>query len=144
MLAILYLLCLYYNKCLPLNITVCLLCLNFSMQGFYLSRLGAQTIARFLTCMLVSSLKVARWARCFIRYSRVLRNTRVIVIDTNIGRQKESDWMQLISFVFFLGPIFMTSFLAKALGLNHYVIWHTNTLLHILNENIQAFKTFNT
>lgn len=30
----------------------------------HLRRLGAQTIARFLVCMLVMGLKVARWERC--------------------------------------------------------------------------------
>lgn len=39
----------------------------------HLSRLGAQTIARFLACMLVWALKEAMWTRCFIRNSRVLQ-----------------------------------------------------------------------
>lgn len=39
----------------------------------HLSRLGAQTRARFRVCMLVYVLKVARWAKCFVRYSRVLQ-----------------------------------------------------------------------
>lgn len=38
----------------------------------HLRRLGAQTIARFLVCMLVMELKVARCERCLMRYSRVL------------------------------------------------------------------------
>lgn len=29
-------------------------------------------MARFLVCMLVVELKVARWERCLMRYSRVL------------------------------------------------------------------------
>lgn len=40
----------------------------------HLSRLGAQTRARFRVCMLVYVLKVARWAKCFVRYSRVLQS----------------------------------------------------------------------
>lgn len=43
-----------------------------SVPIFYLSRLGAHTKARFRVCMLVIVLKVARWARCLVRYSRVL------------------------------------------------------------------------
>lgn len=38
----------------------------------HLRRFGAQTMARFLVCMLVVELKVARWERCLMRYSRVL------------------------------------------------------------------------
>lgn len=38
----------------------------------HLRRLGAQTMARFLVCMFVVELKVARWERCRMRYSRVL------------------------------------------------------------------------
>lgn len=41
-----------------------------------LRRLGAQTMARFLVCMLVTLLKVAKRDRCFMRNSKVLqRNT---------------------------------------------------------------------
>lgn len=40
----------------------------------HLSRLGAQTMARFLLCMLVTQLKAARWERCRIRNSRVLKS----------------------------------------------------------------------
>lgn len=38
----------------------------------YLSRLGAQTMARFFVCMLVVLLKVARRERCLMRNSSVL------------------------------------------------------------------------
>jgi hypothetical protein len=41
-------------------------------RGSYLSRFGAHTRARFLACMLVLLLKEAMWARCRIRYSKVL------------------------------------------------------------------------
>lgn len=40
--------------------------------GGYLSRLGAHTRARFRACMLVWLLKEAMWARCRIKYSKVL------------------------------------------------------------------------
>lgn len=43
----------------------------------HLRRLGAQTIARFLVCMLVMGLKVARWERCLMRNSRVLLTERL-------------------------------------------------------------------
>lgn len=42
----------------------------------HLRRLGAQTIAKFLVCMLVMELKVARWERCLMRYSRVLQTKK--------------------------------------------------------------------
>lgn len=38
----------------------------------YLRRFGAHTRARFRACMLVLLLKEAIWARCRIRYSKVL------------------------------------------------------------------------
>lgn len=38
----------------------------------HLRRLGAQTIARFLVCMFVTELKVAKCERCLMRNSRVL------------------------------------------------------------------------
>ena len=58
------------------------LCLNWGLLGAhwgseergggYLRRFGAHTRARFLACMLVLLLKDAMWARCRIRYSKVL------------------------------------------------------------------------
>lgn len=48
----------------------------------HLRRLGAQTIARFLVCMLVMELKVARCERCLMRYSRVLwKKEKIFNID---------------------------------------------------------------
>lgn len=41
----------------------------------HLSRLGAQTMARFLACMLVSDEYEAILTRCRMRNSRVLKNT---------------------------------------------------------------------
>lgn len=41
--------------------------------GSYLRRFGAHTRARFLACMLVLLLNEAMWARCRIRYSKVLK-----------------------------------------------------------------------
>lgn len=37
------------------------------------NRFGAHTKARLRVCMLVWGLKVARWAKCLVRYSRVLK-----------------------------------------------------------------------
>lgn len=71
------------------------------MFSIYLSRFGAQTMARFLMCMLVSSLKVARWARCFMRYSRVLRDRSIIII--NIMNMADSENVTEYS-LFFLNP----------------------------------------
>lgn len=45
------------------------------LKGFrsaYRSRFGAQTSAKFRACMFVWVLNVARWAKCLVRYSRVL------------------------------------------------------------------------
>lgn len=41
--------------------------------GRYLRRFGAHTRARFRACMLVLLLNEAMWARCRIRYSKVLK-----------------------------------------------------------------------
>lgn len=46
-----------------------------------LSKLGAQTMARFLACMLVSDENEAILTRCCIRYSRVLMKRREIFTD---------------------------------------------------------------
>lgn len=40
------------------------------------SRFGAQTRARFRACMLVWVLNVARWAKCLVRNSRVLKTVK--------------------------------------------------------------------
>lgn len=51
----------------------------------HLRRFGAQTMARFLVCMLVVELKVARWARCLMRYSRVLDfDKRLYLVRVNV------------------------------------------------------------
>lgn len=49
----------------------------------HLSRLGAQTIARFLLCMLVMQLKAASRERCRIRNSRVLKIKGLLIQTTN-------------------------------------------------------------
>jgi len=49
---------------------------NFSKSRKYLSRLGAQTIARFLQVIPVFSFKDAMRDRCFIRNAQVLNNSR--------------------------------------------------------------------
>lgn len=52
-----------------------------SAEGLHhLRRLGAHTIARFLVCMFVTGLKVARWERCLMRNSRVLRAEMINII----------------------------------------------------------------
>lgn len=63
----------------------------------HLRRFGAQTIARFFVCMLVTELKVARRDRCLMRNSRVLWITskvNVIVITFKYFYQngKEMDF----------------------------------------------------
>lgn len=51
----------------------------------HLRRFGAQTMARFLVCMLVVELKVARWERCLMRYSRVLDfDKRLYLVRVNL------------------------------------------------------------
>lgn len=50
------------------------------MDGSYLRRFGAHTRARFLACMLVLLLNEAMWARCRIRYSKVLKRS-VCLLD---------------------------------------------------------------
>lgn len=42
-------------------------------------------MARFLVCMLVVELKVARWDRCLMRYSRVLDfDKRLYLVRVNL------------------------------------------------------------
>ena len=43
----------------------------------YLSKLGAQTMARFLECMPVSKAWLATRPRCLIRYSKVLKSRKI-------------------------------------------------------------------
>lgn len=45
-------------------------------RSTYLSRFGAQTSAKFRACMFVWVLNVARWAKCLVRYSRVLNTVK--------------------------------------------------------------------
>ena len=55
-----------HNEALHLN--------KVSEGAAYLSKLGAQTMARFLECMPVSKAWLATRPRCLIRYSNVLKS----------------------------------------------------------------------
>lgn len=57
----------------------------------HLRRLGAQTMARFLVCMLVTELNVARWERCLMRYSRVLQMERANIQHVSHLRYQERE-----------------------------------------------------
>lgn len=49
-------------------------------RSTHLNRFGAQTSARFRACMFVWVLNVARWAKCLVRYSRVLNTVKKVVV----------------------------------------------------------------